>query len=139
MLCAPIHLGRLVKRLPPTPNFHRLKFKLARFQFAFRLRNPEYELVKSALTDFDLSASGVHAPVDVSWCAYENSLAPTSIGRCVDPWLASDWNTGAEQDWVYGDYGDYGNYKDLVKYVRINRRLTENGFQNDVQILQPDF
>ena len=75
-------MGRLVKRLPPTPNFHRLKFKLARFQFAFRLRNPEYELVKSALTDFDLSAS--------------------------------DWNTGAEQDWVYGDYGDYGNYDDLV-------------------------
>ena len=27
---------------------------------------------------------------------------------------ASDWNTGAEQDWVYGDYGDYGNYNDLI-------------------------
>lgn len=27
---------------------------------------------------------------------------------------ASDWNAGAEQDWVYGDYGDYGNYNDLI-------------------------
>ena len=27
---------------------------------------------------------------------------------------ASDWNTGAEQDWVYGNYADYGNYNDLV-------------------------
>ena len=46
--------------------------------------DPEYELVKSALTDFDLSAS--------------------------------DWNTGAEQDWVYGNYGDFSNYEDLIKY-----------------------
>ena len=121
MLCAPIHLGRLVKRLPPTANFHRFKFKLARFQFAFRLKNPEYELVKSALTDFDLSASGVHEPIDTSWCANEKNLAPTYTERLVDPWSASDWNTGAEQDWVYGDYGDYGNYDDLVKYVWINR------------------
>ena len=66
MLSAPIHLGRLVKRLPSTPNFHRFKLELARFQFAFRLRNPEIELVKSALTDFDLIASGVHLPIDVS-------------------------------------------------------------------------
>ena len=58
----------------------------------------------------------------------------------MDPWSASDWNTGAEQDWVYGDYGDYANYKDLVKYYWIVfNKLTENGFQNDIQILQPDF
>ena len=42
----------------------------------------------------------------------------TYTERRVDPWSASDWNTGAEQDWVYGDYGDYGNYDDLVvKYL----------------------
>ena len=92
MLCGPLHLGqRLVKRLPPTPNFHRLKFKLARFQFAFRLRNPEYELVKSALTDFDLSASGVHAPLDLSWCAKEKKprtkLDRPACGSLVSIWL----------------------------------------------------
>ena len=32
---------------------------------------------------------------------------------------ASDWNTGSQYDWVYGDYGDYGNYNDLYNDVII--------------------